>query len=82
MGTYYAIHILASFLNRMLSLLVNKVSLAILQQVVRKHSLLFRKHVCTVYGLVIKEGCTAGPWHMRFFRLGKIRMFQIRMTEI
>ena len=29
-------------------------------------------------------GCivTAGPWHMRFFRLGKIRMSQIRMTEI
>ena len=25
---------------------------------------------------------TAGPWHMRFFRLGKIRIFQIRMTEI
>ena len=25
---------------------------------------------------------TAGPWHMRFFRLGKIRMSQIRMTEI
>ena len=25
---------------------------------------------------------TAGPWHMRFFRLGKIRMFQNRMTDI
>ena len=25
---------------------------------------------------------TAGPWLMRFFRLGKIRIFQIRITEI
>ena len=29
-----------------------------------------------------KIAVTAGPWHMRFFRLGKIRMSQIRMTEI
>ena len=30
----------------------------------------------------VKVTSTAGPWHMRFFRLGKIRIFQIRMTEI
>ena len=29
-----------------------------------------------------KEVITAGPWHMRFFRLGKIRIFQNRMTDI
>ena len=29
-----------------------------------------------------QKAYTAGPWHMRFFRLGKIRIFQIRMTEI
>ena len=27
------------------------------------------------------KSITAGPWHMRFFRLGKIRISQIRMTE-
>ena len=26
--------------------------------------------------------CTAGPWLMRFFKLGKLRMSQIRITEI
>ena len=29
-----------------------------------------------------RKKSTAGPWLMRFFRLGKIRIFQIRMTEI
>ena len=32
--------------------------------------------------LVFTKTGTAGPWHMRFFRLGKIRMFQNRMTDI
>ena len=46
----------------------------------RQYKNVYNMFFCFLFSTT--KSSTAGPWLMRFFRLGKIRIFQIRMTEI